>query len=133
LLTALASPVENACTSKRLEDLGDVPLHGPKQPVQKVLGVASWYSERDPGVRLHTASGKRFDSSRLWAASWDYPFGTRLKVTSLSSAKSVEVVVEDRGPARYLNRDLDLTKTAFSRIAQLGEGLIEVEIAQIPR
>ena len=96
-----------------------------------VLGVASWYSEVDPGVPAYTASGRRFDSSQLWAASWDYPLGTRLRVTRPRTARSVEVVVMDRGPAEHLNRTLDLTKAAFSRIAHPGEGIINVEITQI--
>jgi len=96
-----------------------------------VRGIASWYSENDPGVQLYTASGKRFDSTKLWAASWDYPFGTKLKVTNPRTAKSVVVVVEDRGPARRLNRKIDLTKTAFGRIGLLASGLIEVEIEEL--
>ena len=112
-------------------DLSDVPPTEADDQVEKILGIASWYSERDPGIRLYTASGKRFDSTKLWAASWDYPFRTKLKVTNPKTAKSVIVVVEDRGPAKRLNRKLDLTQAAFSRIALLGEGLIEVEITGI--
>ena len=97
----------------------------------KVIGIASWYSESDPGIRMHTASGKRFNSKELWAASWDYPFGTKLRITNPRTAKSVIVVVEDRGPARRLNRKIDLTKGAFERIELLAKGLTEVEIEEL--
>ena len=132
MLVGLAAPVGNAGPCDTLTDITDLPFPQPEDDLHGVLGIASWYSEHDPGVRRYTASGKRFDSSRLWAASWVYPFGTRLKVTSLKTARSVEVVVEDRGPAKRLNRALDLTRTAFSHIAHPGEGLIEVEITPIP-
>ena len=134
MIIGIVSPVQNACMQDTLTDLSDISA-SPEEvedEVQKTLGIASWYSEHDPGIRLHTASGKRFDSKKLWAASWDYPFGTKLRVTNPKTAKSVVVVVEDRGPAKHLNRKLDLTKMAFSRIALLGEGLIEVEITEIP-
>lgn len=132
MLVTLAAPIETASPCRPLMDLMDIPILQSEDDVRTVLGTASWYSERGLGVQPHTASGKLFDSSRLWAASWDYPFGTRLKVTSLKTARSVEVVVEDRGPAKHLNRALDLTRTAFSHIAYPGEGSIEVEITPIP-
>ena len=129
LVIGIVPPVQNACIDDVLiRDLSDVL---PDKAGGRAFGIASWYSENDPGIRPHTASGKLFDSRELWAASWHYPFGTKLRVTNVKTAKSVVVVVEDRGPAKYLNRDIDLTKTAFSRIAYLGEGLIEVEITEI--
>ena len=130
----VVTPVQNAVLEEPLVDLTDVPLSEPEEEeeTKRTFGIASWYSEDDPGIRPHTASGKRFDSKQLWAASWDYPFGTKLKVTNPKTSQSVVVVVEDRGPAKRLNRKLDLTKEAFSRIALLGEGIIEVEITEIP-
>ena len=132
MIGAVSSPVHNASTCDDLADLTDVLALQAARRSARALGLASWYSETDPGVRRRTASGKRFDSNKLWAASWDYPFGTRLKVTSLKTGRSVVVVVEDRGPARHLNRKVDLTRRAFSRIARLGDGLIEVEIIPVP-
>jgi len=98
---------------------------------KKTVGVASWYSKKDPGIRRRTASDKVFNDRELWAASWDYPFGTRLKVTNPKNSKSIVVVVEDRGPAKRLKRKIDLTRTAFSRIAPLKDGLAEVEIVKL--
>ena len=133
MVIGTVTPVQNACMHDILiMDLSDVLTGELEDEIHRALRIASWYSESDPGIQPYTASGKRFNSKELWAASWDYPFGTKLKVTNPTTAKSVVVVVEDRGPAKYLNRDIDLTKTAFSRIAHLGEGLIEVEITEVP-
>ena len=96
-----------------------------------VYGVASWYSESDPYINLHTANGEVFDDSQLTCASWDYPFDTFLKVTNLSNDRSVVCRVNDRGPARRLNRLIDLTKNAFRQIANLHAGLIEVQVTPL--
>ena len=94
-------------------------------------GVASWYSETDAGINLYTANGEVFEDSRLTCAAWNYPFGTRLKVTNISNGKSVICRVNDRGPAKRLNRVIDLTRAAFGRIANLKRGLIKVKVERV--
>ena len=67
-----------------------------------------------------------------FAASWDYPLGTRLLVGS--ALQRITVVVTDRGPARRLYRQgrlLDLSKAAFHALAPLEQGLVEVEITEV--
>jgi rare lipoprotein A len=93
-----------------------------------IKGKASWYSQRDPGILLTTANMETFNDSQLTCAMWEMPFNTILKVTNLENGKSVVVRVNDRGPAKRLNRTIDLTKTAFSRIADLEKGLAEVSV-----
>lgn len=93
-----------------------------------IKGKASWYSELDPGILLTTANMEIFDDSGLTCAVWDVPFNTILKVTNMENGKSVIVRVNDRGPARRLNRAIDLTKQAFSKIADLEKGLVEVSV-----
>jgi len=101
-------------------------------PVPTVIkGKASWYSQNDPGILLTTANMETFDDSELTCAIWDLPFNAILKVTNLENNKSVIVRVNDRGPAKRLNRAIDLTKTAFAQIADLDKGLIEVSIEAI--
>ncbi len=95
------------------------------------FGIASWYSEIDPGINLHTANGEIFDDSRLTCASWDFPFGTRLKVTNQANGKSVVCRVNDRGPHKRLERLIDLTKNAFNRIASTRQGLIRVSVTPL--
>ncbi|MEK6733247.1 MAG: septal ring lytic transglycosylase RlpA family protein [Candidatus Omnitrophota bacterium] len=101
---------------------------GLKPSPTSIKGKASWYSQNDPGILLTTANMEQFDDSQLTCAMWNLPFNTILKVTNLENGKSVIVRVNDRGPARRLNRLIDLTKQAFSKIADLEKGLTEVSI-----
>lgn len=99
------------------------------------LGIASWYGHENypPGSLM--ANGEVFDEDKLVAASWDYDFGTKIKVTNIRNNKSVVVEITDRGPAKYLvkkeGRILDLSKAAFATIADLEQGLTEVQIEVI--
>ncbi len=92
-------------------------------------GKSSYYGEKFHGKT--TASGAIFDASAYTAAHLTYSFGTRLKVTSVETGKSVVVEINDRGP--YVsdpNRILDLSKAAFEHIAPLSRGIIEVKIEE---
>ena len=95
-------------------------------------GTASWYSVESchrEGTSGIMANGQPLDGRQLTAASWDYPFGTRLLVRY--GAKAVVVVVTDRGPARILVRQgrlLDLSEAAFEALAPLARGVIKVRI-----
>lgn len=92
-------------------------------------GKSSYYGEKFHGKT--TASGAIFDASAYTAAHLTYSFGTRLKVTSVETGKSVVVEVNDRGP--YVsdpNRILDLSKAAFEYISPLSRGIIEVRIEE---
>ena len=59
-------------------------------------GTASWYGPGYNGKR--TACGDRFDQDALTAAHGTYPCDTRLKVTLLSTGKSVVVRINDLFP-----------------------------------
>lgn len=98
---------------------------------EKHSGMASWYSKTDPKINFRTASGEIFDDSDLTCASWYYPFGTLLRVTNLETGKSVLVRVNDRGPSKRLNRLIDLTKGAFSKIEDPGRGLARVSVKEM--
>ncbi|MBC8473193.1 MAG: septal ring lytic transglycosylase RlpA family protein [Candidatus Omnitrophica bacterium] len=94
-------------------------------------GMASWYSEEDPGILETTANMEIFDDTELACAIWGLPFNTLLKVTNLKNNQYVTVRVNDRGPARRLVRQgrvIDLTKTAFQEIADLEQGLASVSV-----
>lgn len=88
--------------------------------------VASWYGKGFEGKT--TASGYIYDSKQFTCASNSHPFGTVLQVTNIKNNKSVVVVVTDRGAFTELGRDIDLSKAAFSKIANPNEGLIKVKI-----
>jgi rare lipoprotein A len=86
--------------------------------------VASWYGDKYAG--RPTASGEIFDPTQLTAAMWDVPFGTRVKVQL--GPKSVVVRINDRGPAKHLKRGIDLSREAFSRLADTDAGLLNVKL-----
>jgi rare lipoprotein A len=102
-----------------------------KQKKQVTYGIASWYSQSDPFINLRTANGEIFDDTKMTCASWHYPFGTRLKITNPDNGKSVICIVNDRGPAKRLNRLIDLSKGAFRKIANTKKGLIRVRVTKL--
>lgn len=80
------------------------------------------------------ANGRMLNDKEFTCASWDYPFGTRLEITNTQTHRKVISVVTDRGPAKSLyrkGRKIDLSKASFEAIADLKDGIIEVEIRKI--
>jgi rare lipoprotein A len=84
-----------------------------------VDGVASWYGPGYHGQRA--SSGERYDQDALTAAHPYWAFGTRVKVTLLSTGKSVVVRVNDRFPA-HKGRAIDLSRAAAKAIGLIGPG-----------
>lgn len=82
------------------------------------VGVASVYSHKFAGKK--TASGKRFQPSKLTAASRKLPLNSKAKVTNLATGKSINVTITDRGPYKSgpykKGRVLDLSPNAAKRI-----------------
>jgi rare lipoprotein A len=71
-----------------------------------------------------TASGAPFDPTALTMAHRTLPFGTRVRVTNLENQRSVEVVVNDRGPF-VPGRIADLSEAAARRIGMVASGVVE--------
>ncbi len=88
-------------------------------------GKASYYAAKFENRK--TASGEIYKGAKLTAAHRSLPFGTRVKVTNLANDKTVVVRINDRGPF-VKGRIIDLSKTAFSSIGRLSEGLLKVRI-----
>jgi rare lipoprotein A len=85
-------------------------------------GVASFYTE---GTK--TASGERFNTMEMTAAHPTLPFGTKLRVTDVSSGKSVTVRVNDRGP--YVpGRVVDVSYSAANALGMVGKGVANVKL-----
>lgn len=94
-------------------------------PTSSQTGKASRYSARFEGRR--TASGEVYDPSQLTGAHRSLPLGTVVTVTSLSSGRSVQVRINDRGP--YVEgRVIDLSRAAFEAIANPSRGVIDVRL-----
>jgi rare lipoprotein A len=96
-----------------------------EEVVEVQQGQASYYADSLHGKM--TASGEPYDKNAMTAAHPSLPFGTRLKVTSLESGKSVEVTVNDRGPYAN-NRILDLSAAAAEKLGLRDAGHDEVKI-----
>ena len=52
-----------------------------------------------------------------------------MKVTDLANDRSVTVVIDDRGPFGNAARIIDLSPEAFSALAPLGAGVLQVRIS----
>jgi len=102
------------------------------------VSKTSWYGPRFHGKK--TASGEIFNQEALTCASPNLPFGTKVKVVNLNNDKSVIVRVNDRGPfavtpngkpvrplSPHPTRALDLSKKAFSLIANTKKGVISIK------
>jgi rare lipoprotein A len=88
-------------------------------------GTASWYGPGFQG-RL-TSSRDRFDQNKMTAAHRTLPFNTIIEVVNLENDKSVEVLINDRGPYSR-NRIIDLSKAAAEEIDMIDKGTTEVEL-----
>jgi uncharacterized protein YabE (DUF348 family) len=76
------------------------------------VGEASWYS---------FAPGDGLTAAHPWL-----PFGTVVTVENLANGRTVQVVINDRGP--FGGRIIDLSEEAFARIAPLGQGVCRVRL-----
>jgi rare lipoprotein A len=82
------------------------------QPGGVQVGEASWYS---------FAPGDGLTAAHPWL-----PFGTVVTVTNLANGRTVQVVINDRGP--FGGRIIDLSDQAFAAIAPLGQGVCQVRL-----
>ena len=130
-----------------LSAIGVMPLLTSANPFGKTTyrtlrGSASWYSSQDAcPFNKHpacpTASGASLYALEAqgvpYAASWNYPFGTRLRICRADQpGRCTEVVVLDRGPAKRLHRVLDMNRRSFRVLADPRQGLVRVTIEKLP-
>ena len=94
---------------------------------REVHGVASYYWQ---GQRV--ATGARFNPEGMTAAHRTLPFGTRVRVTHLGNGRSVNVVINDRGPF-IAGRIIDLARGAARVIGMTGQGLARVKVTVLGR
>jgi rare lipoprotein A len=85
-------------------------------------GLASYYTEGQK-----TANGETFNTHELTAAHPSLPFGTRLRVTNVSTGQSVTVRVNDRGP--YVpGRVVDVSYSAAEQLGMVKGGVAKVKL-----
>jgi rare lipoprotein A len=105
----------------RRQDRAASETSGEKTP-RASQGIASFYTEG-----TETASGEKFDTHELTAAHPSLPFGTRLRVTNVSTGQSVTVRVNDRGP--YVRgRVVDVSYSAAQALGMVGQGVAKVKL-----
>lgn len=91
-------------------------------------GLASYYAHRYHG--RPTASGEAYDEQAMTAAHRTLPFGTRIKVTSLASGRSVTLRVNDRGPF-VEGRIVDVSRKAADRLDMVTAGVVKVRLERL--
>lgn len=102
-------------------------------------GKATYYTEescqREGTSGTWTASGKRFDESKLTCAMRRRDWGSKWRVTSLETGKSVVVTLTDFGPGKKpASRGVivDLTPAAWRELgARKGQGTMRVRVERV--
>jgi rare lipoprotein A len=100
----------------------DLPVTGTER-IQ--TGIASYYADQYHG--RPTASGEIFDMHKLSAAHRTLPLGTRVRVTNLRNKKTIELIINDRGPF-IKGRILDVSYRAAQELDFVAEGTTPVRI-----
>lgn len=86
-------------------------------------GLASWYGHESGST---TSMGTRFDPDGLSAAHRTLPLPTWARVTNLDNGRSIELLVNDRGPF-VSGRLIDLSAGSARALGITGVGRVEIE------
>ncbi len=121
ILVVLASILISGCTS--VQSANTKSLIGYTE-----TGKASYYADKHQSRK--TANGEIYSHKLNTAAHKTLPFGAMVRVTNVENGKNVVVKVNDRGPFAK-GRIIDLSKSAFSSIANLSAGVANVRIEVI--
>lgn len=92
-------------------------------------GTASWYTY----TGNPTATGEAFNGTSMTAAHRTLPFGTIVKVVDQRTGKSVVVRINDRGPAAWTGRIIDLSKRAATSLGFKSAGTAKVCISVLKK
>lgn len=86
---------------------------------------ASWYNDH------RTASGEAFSRHALTAAHPTAPMNSVFRVTHVRNGRSVVVRINDRGPAKWTRRGIDLTERAARDLGMIVEGVADVHLVRL--
>jgi rare lipoprotein A (peptidoglycan hydrolase) len=90
--------------------------------------TASWYGSEHHNKL--TASGQRFDMNKNTLAHKTLPLGTKVRLVNPDNGKSVEGVVNDRGP--YIKgRDVDVSYAMAKKLGFVKKGVTKLDIEAI--
>jgi rare lipoprotein A len=98
----------------------------PRARAETQTGYATWYGRSLAGRR--TASGDRFDPSKMTAAHRTLPFGTWVEVRWIDTGRTVRVRITDRGPFGHESRIIDVSERAARQLGILKSGVVRVEL-----
>jgi rare lipoprotein A len=93
-------------------------------------GIASWYGPGFHGRK--TANGETFNQNAMTAAHKRLPISSYVRVTRVSTGKSIVVRINDRGPF-VGNRVIDLSYGAAKRLGIVNRGSDKVKIEPISK
>lgn len=91
-------------------------------------GIASWYGKKFHGQK--TSIGEPYDMFSMTAAHPTLAIPSYVRVSSVSSGKSVVVRVTDRGPF-HADRIIDLSYAAAYRLGYVNNGSTQVDVEAI--
>jgi rare lipoprotein A len=100
-----------------------------KQLIAQSVGQASFYGNEPGEGGPLTANGERYNPGGLTAAHRTLPFGTRVRVTSPNTGRSVVVRINDRGPfigGRII--DLSVGAARALGLTSSGVGTVRMDI-----
>ncbi|MBY6263092.1 septal ring lytic transglycosylase RlpA family protein [Azospirillum sp. 412522] len=108
------------------------PVHVEHEDGEEILvhkGEASFYSQKFHGRT--TANGETMNQNKPTAASRTLPLGAKATVTNQENGKSVDVIVNDRGP--YVDgRVIDLSRSAARKLDMIEDGTAPVKVEVKP-
>ncbi|MDR2164972.1 MAG: septal ring lytic transglycosylase RlpA family protein [Zoogloeaceae bacterium] len=137
ICTAPPEAVETVVPDAAPEVRTDIPAADiPARQGFTLQGKASYYGKTNKFQGRRTASGERFDSGRLTAASNRFPLGVWLAVrrvdrTGAPTGQCVLVWNNDRMHARHKIRIIDLSLAAARSIGMVRAGVVDVEVRQL--
>ncbi|MDO8434032.1 MAG: septal ring lytic transglycosylase RlpA family protein [Candidatus Binatus sp.] len=126
-----ASENSSRAAAQRAQSTGSRVVSNATEPGDVVKGKASWYG---PGLHgKKTATGERFNSNAMTAASNHVPLGSEVIVTNLENGKSARVRINDCGPPRR-GRKIDLSKKAAHKLDMAHDGTapVKAEVVSTP-
>ncbi len=90
-------------------------------------GRASWYGR----TGRRTAAGEKYPTDELTCAHKYLPFHTMVRVTALASGRSIRCRINDRGPAKWTHRIIDLNPRAAAGLGLVKPGVLKVKVEVI--
>ena len=109
-----------------------------KAHAEAITLKASWYSEsslkKEGSWKLYKgvmANGEKFDEEKPTCATRLFELGRYVRVTNTRNGKTVICKVSDRIGKRFATTRIDLSRSAFEKIADLKVGLVPVTVEVI--